>query len=311
MESNIKIFSGRNTISLAKDIAKSCNLELGKVSVVDFSDGECEPSFDETVRGKEVYIVQSIVPPAENLMELLLMVDAAKRASAKAIVAVVPYFGYARQDKKGKPRVPIGAKLVSNLLSAAGVNRIMTMDLHADQIQGFFEVPVDHLFASTVFVPYIQSLGLDNLTIASPDIGGARMANAYARFLNAQVVICYKHREKPNEISKLMLIGDVKDKNVILVDDIVDTAGTISKSANMMIDKGAKSVRAICSHGVLSGNALDKIANSKMLELIISDTIPQKQKVSKKVKVLTVSNLFGDVIQKVHSKESISSSFIC
>ena len=311
MDSNIKIFSGRNTISLAKDIAKSCNLELGKISIVDFSDGECEPSFDETVRGKEVYIVQSIVPPAENLMELLLMVDAAKRASAKSIVAVVPYFGYARQDKKGKPRVPIGAKLVSNLLSAAGVNRIMTMDLHADQIQGFFEVPVDHLFASTVFVPYIQSLGLDNLTIASPDIGGARMANAYARFLNAQVVICYKHREKPNEISKLMLIGDVKDKNVILVDDIVDTAGTISKSANMMIEKGAKSVRAICSHGVLSGNAIDKIENSKMLELIISDTIPQKQKVSKKIKVLTVSNLFGDVIQKVHSKESISSSFIC
>ncbi len=311
MDSNIKIFSGRNTISLAKDIAKSCNLELGKISIVDFADGECEPSFDETVRGKEVYIVQSIVPPAENLMELLLMVDAAKRASAKSIVAVVPYFGYARQDKKGKPRVPIGAKLVSNLLSAAGVNRIMTMDLHADQIQGFFEVPVDHLFASTVFVPYIQSLGLDNLTIASPDIGGARMANAYARFLNAQVVICYKHREKPNEISKLMLIGDVKDKNVILVDDIVDTAGTISKSANMMIEKGAKSVRAICSHGVLSGNAIDKIENSKMLELIISDTIPQKQKVSKKVKVLTVSNLFGDVIQKVHSKESISSSFIC
>ena len=311
MDSNIKIFSGRNTISLAKDIAKSCNLELGKISIVDFSDGECEPSFDETVRGKEVYIVQSIVPPAENLMELLLMVDAAKRASAKSIVAVIPYFGYARQDKKGKPRVPIGAKLVSNLLSAAGVNRIMTMDLHADQIQGFFEVPVDHLFASTVFVPYIQSLGLDNLTIASPDIGGARMANAYARFLNAQVVICYKHREKPNEISKLMLIGDVKDKNVILVDDIVDTAGTISKSANMMIEKGAKSVRAICSHGVLSGNAIDKIENSKMLELIISDTIPQKQKVSKKVKVLTVSNLFGDVIQKVHSKESISSSFIC
>tara|TARA_Y100000739_G_scaffold23174_1_gene18035 strand:+ start:242 stop:1177 length:936 start_codon:yes stop_codon:yes gene_type:complete len=311
MESNIKIFSGRNTISLAKDVAKSCNLELGKVSIVDFADGECEPSFDETVRGKEVYIVQSIVPPAENLMELLLMVDAAKRASAKSIVAVVPYFGYARQDKKGKPRVPIGAKLVSNLLSAAGVNRIMTMDLHADQIQGFFEVPVDHLFASTVFVPYIQSLGLDNLTIASPDIGGARMANAYARFLNAQVVICYKHREKPNEISKLMLIGDVKDKNVILVDDIVDTAGTISKSANMMIEQGAKSVRAICSHGVLSGNAIEKIENSKMLELIISDTIPQKQKVSKKVKVLTVSNLFGDVIQKVHSKESISSSFIC
>ena len=194
MGSDIKIFSCRNTIDLAKDIAKSCGLDLGKVSIVDFSDGECEPSFDETVRGKEVYIVQSIIPPAENLMELLLMVDAAKRASAKSIIAVVPYFGYARQDKKGKPRVPIGAKLVSNLLIAAGVNRIMTMDLHADQIQGFFEVPVDHLFASTIFVPYIQSLELDELTIASPDIGGARMANAYARFLNAEVDICYKDR---------------------------------------------------------------------------------------------------------------------
>tara|TARA_B100001750_G_scaffold237429_1_gene242538 strand:+ start:600 stop:1535 length:936 start_codon:yes stop_codon:yes gene_type:complete len=311
MGSDIKIFSCRNTIDLAKDIAKSCGLDLGKVSIVDFSDGECEPSFDETVRGKEVYIVQSIIPPAENLMELLLMVDAAKRASAKSIIAVVPYFGYARQDKKGKPRVPIGAKLVSNLLIAAGVNRIMTMDLHADQIQGFFEVPVDHLFASTIFVPYIQSLGLERLTIASPDIGGARMANAYARFLNAEVVICYKHREKPNEISKLMLIGEVKDKNVILVDDIVDTAGTISKASDMMIEQGAKSVRAICTHGVLSGNALDKIGESKMLELIISDTIPNKNKGSKKVKILTVSNLFGDVIKKVHAKESISNSFIC
>ena len=311
VETPVKIFSCTQSMTLSKQIAKEFGQDLGIVSFQRYSDGEFQPSFEESVRGSRVFIIGSTNPSSDNLMEMLLMLDAAKRASARHVNAVIPYFGWARQDRKDKPRVPIGAKLVAKLLESAGATRIITMDLHADQIQGFFEVPVDHLFASTVFVPYIQSLGLDNLTIASPDIGGARMANAYARFLNAQVVICYKHREKPNEISKLMLIGDVKDKNVILVDDIVDTAGTISKSANMMIEQGAKSVRAICSHGVLSGNAIDKIENSKMLELIISDTIPQKQKVSKKVKVLTVSNLFGDVIQKVHSKESISSSFIC
>jgi len=249
LETKIKIFSGRASRNLAQKITESLGVKLGNETVIEFADGEFEPSFDETIRGSDVFIVQSTMPPAENLMELLLMIDAAKRASANSVVAVLPYFGFARQDKKGKPRVPIAAKLIANLLTAAGVDRVMTIDLHADQIQGFFEVPVDHLYASTLFVPYIKSLNLPNLTIASPDMGGSKRANTYAKFLNTEVVICYKHREKANVISKMMLIGDVKGKDVVMIDDMVDTAGTLAKASDLMINQGASSVRAICTHG--------------------------------------------------------------
>ena len=310
MENPIKIFSGRASRDIAIEIAKEFGVDLGTESVVEFSDGEFEPSFDETVRGADVFIVQSTMPPSENLMELLMMIDAAKRASAHNIIAVIPYFGYARQDKKGKPRVPIAAKLVANLLTAAGVNRVMTIDLHADQIQGFFEVPVDHLYASTLFVPYVESLNLKNLTIASPDMGGTKRANTYAKFLNAEVVVCYKHREAANTINKMMLIGEVKGKDVILVDDMVDTAGTLTKAADIMMENGANSVRAICTHGVLSGSAYDKIENSQLTELVITNTIPRHHK-SKKIKEISVANLFAKTIKSVISKKSISSNFIC
>lgn len=310
MKTPIKIFAGRASRDIANEIAKEFGVELGNESVAEFSDGEFEPSFDETVRGADIFIVQSTMPPSENLMELLMMVDAAKRASAQNIIAVIPYFGYARQDKKGKPRVPIAAKLVANLLSAAGVSRVMTMDLHADQIQGFFEVPVDHLYSSTLFIPYIKSLNLPNLTIASPDMGGTKRANTYAKFLNSEVVVCYKHREKANHISKMMLIGDVKDKDVILVDDMVDTAGTLTKAADLMMDSGANSVRAICTHGVLSGEAYEKIENSKLEELVITNTIPRVHK-SKKIKEISVANLFSATIDCLMNKKSISSNFIC
>ncbi len=310
MKNPIKIFSGRASRDIAIEIAKEFGVDLGTESVVEFSDGEFEPSFDETVRGADVFIVQSTMPPSENLMELLMMIDAAKRASAHNIIAVIPYFGYARQDKKGKPRVPIAAKLVANLLTAAGVNRVMTIDLHADQIQGFFEVPVDHLYASTLFVPYVESLNLKNLTIASPDMGGTKRANTYAKFLNAEVVVCYKHREAANTINKMMLIGEVKGKDVILVDDMVDTAGTLTKAADIMMENGANSVRAICTHGVLSGEAYDKIDNSQLTELVITNTIPRDHK-SKKIKEISVANLFAKTIKSVISKRSISSNFIC
>ena len=310
MKTPIKIFSGRESRNIANQIAEEFGVKLGNESIVEFSDGEFEPSFDETVRGADVFIVQSTMPPSENLMELLMMIDAAKRASAHNIIAVMPYFGYARQDKKGKPRVPIAAKLVANLLSAAGVNRVMTMDLHADQIQGFFEVPVDHLYASTLFVPYIQSLRLPNLTIASPDMGGSKRANTYAKFLESEVVICYKQREKANVISKMMLIGDVSGKDVVLIDDMVDTAGTLAQAADIMIDHGATSVRAICTHGVLSGEAYAKIDNSKLEELVITDTIPKQHK-SNKIKEISVASLFAATIKAVIDKKSISSNFIC
>lgn len=310
METPIKIFSGRASRNIADQIATEFGVKLGNESVVEFSDGEFEPSFDETVRGADVFIVQSTMPPSENLMELLMMVDAAKRASAHNIIAVIPYFGYARQDKKGKPRVPIAAKLVANLLSAAGVDRVMTMDLHADQIQGFFEVPVDHLYASTLFIPYIESLNLPNLTIASPDMGGSKRANTYAKFLNAQVVVCYKHRESANVISKMMLIGDVKGKDIVLIDDMVDTAGTLTKAADIMIENGATSVRAICTHGVLSGEAYDRIEKSKLEELVITNTIPIDHR-SKKIKEISIANLFAETIKSVINKKSISSNFIC
>lgn len=310
MSSAVKIFAGNTSRPLAKKIAASYGIPLGDVSIVHFSDGEFEPSFDETVRGCDVFIIQSTPPPTENLMELLLMIDAAKRASAHKIIAVMPYFGYARQDKKGKPRVPIGAKLVANLLTAAGVNRIMTMDLHADQIQGFFEVPVDHLFASTLFLPYLQQLNLSNLCIASPDMGGTKRANTYAKYLNTEVVVCYKHREKANEVSKMMLIGDVKGKDVVLIDDMVDTAGTLTKAADLMMEKGANSVRACCTHAILSANAYERLDQSKITELLVTDSLTKDHK-SDKVKVLQVADLFADTIKRVHAHESISSNFIC
>jgi ribose-phosphate pyrophosphokinase len=310
LETKIKIFSGRASRNLAQKITESLGVKLGNETVIEFADGEFEPSFDETIRGSDVFIVQSTMPPAENLMELLLMIDAAKRASANSIVAVLPYFGFARQDKKGKPRVPIAAKLIANLLTAAGVDRIITIDLHADQIQGFFEVPVDHLYASTLFVPYIKSLNLPNLTIASPDMGGSKRANTYAKFLNTEVVICYKHREKANVISKMMLIGDVKGKDVVMIDDMVDTAGTFAKASDLMINQGASSVRAICTHGLFSANAYERLENSQLTEIVVTDTIPREHK-SSKIKEISVAVLFADTIKRIHDKKSISENFIC
>ena len=257
MERPIKFFAGNNTKSLAGKIANAFGAKLNKSSIIEFSDGEFEPSFDETVRGADVFLIQSTTPPSDNLMELLLMIDAAKRASAANIIAVMPYFGYARQDKKGKPRVPIGAKLVANLLSAAGVDRIMTMDLHADQIQGFFEVPVDHLYASELFIEDITNLNLPNLIIASPDMGGSKRANAYAKILNSGVVVCYKERKQANVIGEMKILGDVKGKDVIIIDDMVDTGGTLTKAADLMMESGATSVRAYCTHGILSGTAYE------------------------------------------------------
>lgn len=306
---DIKIFAGTATMALGEKIAAACGQPLGKVSLNKFSDGEFAPSFEETVRGTNVFLVQSTFPPTENLFELLLMIDAAKRASAKNIVAVIPYFGFARQDRKDQPRVPIGAKLIANLITAAGATRIMTMDLHADQIQGFFEMPVDHLYASTIFIPYIKTLKLADLSIVSPDIGGSKRANAYAKYLGAEIAICYKQRKKANVIESMTVIGEVEGRNAILVDDLVDTAGTLCTAADILMDKGAKSVRAICSHPVLSGKAYEKIEKSKMLELIVTDTIPLKR-VSKKIKVISVSELFASVIDKVLTHESISAHFI-
>ena len=313
MQESSKIFSGTATTYLSEKIAASSGERLGEVTVSRFSDGEFQPSFEETVRGELVFIVQSTFPPADNLFELLMLVDAAKRASAKRIVAVIPYFGFARQDRKDKPRVSIGAKLVANMLTAAGVDRIMTMDLHADQIQGFFEVPVDHLFASSIFLPYIKDMGLTDLVIAAPDTGGTKRANAYAKHLGVDMAICYKQRKVANQIESMTVIGDVKDKNVVLVDDMVDTAGTLTKAADMMLEQGALSVRAVCTHAVLSGEACQRIERSGLTELIVTDTIPisaEKQALTSKIKQLTVASLFADVIKRVRSHESISSHFI-
>ena len=275
MNRPFKIFTGRSSRKIALSIASALNSELGAQNIIEFSDGEFEPSFNESIRGADIFIVQSTMPPADNLMELLLMIDAAKRASAYKINAVIPYFGYARQDKKGKPRVPIGAKLIANLLTTAGVDRVLTMDLHADQIQGFFDKPVDHLYSSAVFIPYIQSLNLPNLTIAAPDMGGSNRANTYAKFLNSEMVVCYKQREKANEVGKMMLIGDVTGKDIVIVDDMVDTAGTLTKAAELMKDLGANSVRAICTHGVFSGPAYQRIDDSVLEEIVVTDTIPK------------------------------------
>jgi ribose-phosphate pyrophosphokinase len=308
MESTVKIFSGRATRILAEQIAKNYGVDLGNIIISEFSDGEFIPSFEETVRGSKVFIIQSTPPPSDNLMELLLMIDAAKRASASQIVAVMPYFGMARQDRKDKPRVPIGAKLVTNMLTTAGATRVMTCDLHADQIQGFLEVPVDHLYASSVFVDYIRTLNLDNLTIASPDMGGSKRANTYAKHLGCEMVICYKHRKKANEIGDMRVIGEVKGKHVVLVDDMVDTAGTLTTAADMMIQQGALSVRAVCTHPVLSGSAYDRIEQSHMMELIVTDTLPSKK--SPKIKILSIAPMFANVIKNVACNESISKNFI-
>jgi len=305
----IKIFSGTKSRYIAEKIAKEYGVELGNTSFIEFSDGEFQTSYEETVRGSYVFIIQSTFPPADNLMELLLMIDAAKRASAYKVVAVMPYFGFARQDRKDKPRVAIGAKLVANLLVAAGVDRVMTLDLHADQIQGFFDVPVDHLYASSIFVPYIKSLNIDNLVIAAPDMGGTKRAYAYSKFLETQMVICHKARKKANVIEELTVIGDVEGKNVVILDDMIDTAGTITKAADMMIEKGALSVRAVATHAVLSGPAYERINESKISEVIVSDSLPIKP-ISDKIKVISVASVFADVIHKVYNYQSISSNFI-
>lgn len=304
------LFSTRSSRVLAEKIAENYGQELGKIIIQDFSDGEFEPILEQSVRGGRVFLIASTFPPADNLLELLLMIDAAKRASAKNITVVLPYYGLARQDRKDRPRAPIGAKLVANLLTAAGATRIMTMDLHADQIQGFFEIPVDHLYASTIFVDYIQSLKLDDLTIASPDMGGAKRAKNYASHLGAEVVICYKERKKANVVEEMLLIGDVNGKNVILIDDMIDTAGTLCKAADILVEKGAKSVRAIATHPVLSGKAYENIENSKILEVIVTDSIPIKEGISSKIKVLTCAPLFADVMKSVHEHHSISDKFI-
>ncbi len=305
----VKFFSGRSSMYLAEKIAVSFGQNLGRTSIYQFSDGEFQPAYDESVRGHTVFIIQSTFPPGDNLLELLMMIDAAKRASAYQVVAVIPYFGFARQDRKDRPRASIGAKLVANLLIASGVDRIMTMDLHADQLQGFFDVPVDHLYASALFVPYIKDLGLDNLAIAAPDMGGTKRANAYSRFLNASMVICYKLRKKPNVVDEIKAIGDIKDKNVVIVDDMVDTAGTICFASSMMKSEGAKSVRVVATHPVLSGPAYERIEESEIDEVIVTDSIPL-QKESNKIKVLSVADLFAEVIDKVYNYESISGHFI-
>jgi len=305
MKRPIKFFAGNSTNHLAKQIANAFGVELNKSSMVEFSDGEFEPSFDETVRGADVFLIQSTTPPSDNLMELLLMIDAAKRASAANIIAVMPYFGYARQDKKGKPRVPIGAKLVSNLLTAAGVDRIMTIDLHADQIQGFFEVPVDHLYASELFIKDIKSLNLNNLVIASPDMGGSKRANAYAKILKSGVVICYKERKEANVIGDMKVLGDVEGKDVVIIDDMVDTAGTLTKAADLMLKNGATSVRAYCTHGILSGTAYERLDASSISELVITNTIPKSHN-SNKVREISVASFFAQTINSVVNNESIS-----
>jgi ribose-phosphate pyrophosphokinase len=294
---------------LAQEIADAYGLPLGRVNRVEFSDGEFQPSFEESVRGARIFIIGSTQPDGNNLMEMLLMCDAAKRSSARHITAVIPYFGWARQDRKDKPRVPIAAKMIAKMLEAAGATRIITMDLHADQIQGFFEKPVDHLYASTIFLPYLESLNLSDLTIASPDMGGSKRAYAYSKFLESDVVICYKQRAKANIISHMELIGDVTGKNVILVDDMVDTAGTLTHAASLMMERGAKSVRAVCTHPVLSGKAYEKIENSALEELIVTDSIPLKQH-SKKIRVVSCAELFADVMKAVHHNKSISSKFL-
>jgi len=304
----VSIFSGRATKYLADKIAQYYGKPLGTCNVTVFSDGEFQPSFEENLRGRDVFLIQSTFPPTENLMELLMMVDAAKRASARRIIAVIPYFGFARQDRKDRPRISIAAKLVANLLQVAGVTRVITMDIHADQIQGFFDIPVDNLYASKIFVPYINSLNLKDPIMASPDAGGTRRASSYAKMLGTVFCICHKQRSKPNEIEKMILIGDVKDRDVILIDDIIDTAGTITRAGQLLKDNGARSVRAFATHPIFSGAAMEKIDNSVFDEVVVTDTIPLKNP-SKKIHVLSTAELFAEVIKKVENYESLSEFF--
>jgi ribose-phosphate pyrophosphokinase len=305
----VKIFSGSASNYLAKDIAKYYGKDLGAATTLKFSDGEMSPSFDESVRGCDVFLIQSTFPSSDNLMELLLMIDAARRASAHYVTAVIPYFGYSRQDRKDRPRVGIGAKLIGNLLTAAGADRLMTIDLHAGQIQGFMDFPVDHLEGNAIFVPYLKSLHLENIIFASPDVGGVVRTRNMAKFFNAEMVICDKHRKRANEIASMQLIGDVKGADVVLVDDLIDTGGTLCKAAQLIMDKGANSVRAVVTHPVLSGKAYENISNSVLTELLITDTIPLKQACDK-IKILTVAELFAKAIGRIRDHESISSLFI-
>ena len=309
MAHRVKILACSASDKLANEIADCYGLQIAKFEKQGFSDGEFQISINETVRGCDVFIIQSTIPPSDNLMEMLLMIDAAKRASAHKIIAVIPYFGWARQDRKDKPRVAIGAKLVANMLVSAGVNRVMTMDLHADQIQGFFEVPVDHLFASTLFAPYLKSKKTDKLIIAAPDAGGSKRANAYAKYLDVDLALCYKQRKKANKIESMTIIGDVEGKDVVIIDDMIDTAGTLTMSAQLFMDHGAKSVSACCTHALLSGPAHERIENSVIKELVVTNTIPLKRK-NKKIKVLSVANLFSDVMEQHVNLKSISKHFL-
>jgi ribose-phosphate pyrophosphokinase len=306
----VKIFSGRATTYLAEKIAHAYGEPLGTVQYQQFSDGEMSPFLSESVRGHDVFLVQSTFAPAENLLELMLMIDAARRASAQNVNVIIPYFGYARQDRKDKPRVAIAAKLIANLISAAGADRIMTCDLHADQIQGFFDIPMDHLDGNYIFVPYLKSLNLSNIMFASPDVGGIKRARSFAKFFDSELAVCDKYRREANKIESMRLIGEVEGKDVVLVDDLVDTAGTICKAASLLKEKGANSVRAVCTHPVLSGKAYENIDNSLLEEIVVTDTIPLKNHSSKKIKVLSVSDLFAKAIRKIHDHESISSLFI-
>ena len=303
------VFCGTNTMYLAKEICDYLNCPLGNMNVAHFADGEFAVSYEESIRGRDVFLVQSTFPSSDNLMELLLMVDAAKRASAKSVNAVVPYFGWARQDRKDKPRVSIGAKLVADMLSTAGIDRLITMDLHADQIQGFFDVPVDHLYASGVLLPYVQSLHLKDLVIASPDVGGSKRANTYAKYLGCPLVLCNKTRARANVVESMQIIGDVKGKNVVIVDDMVDTAGTITKAANIMKEAGALSVRALASHCVMSGPASERVQDSCLEEMVFTDSIPYTKRCSK-VKQLSVADMFAETIRRVINNESISSQYL-
>ncbi|MFN8322887.1 MAG: ribose-phosphate pyrophosphokinase [Chitinophagales bacterium] len=309
LTTDVKLFTGTNTRYLAEEISDRYGQDLGKMDVLKFSDGEFQPEIKESVRGSFVFIIQSTNPPGDNLLELLMMIDAAKRASADYITAVIPYFGYARQDRKDRPRVGIAAKLVANLLTAAGADRVMTMDLHAGQIQGFFDIPLDHLNGSAIFLPYIQKQKWDNLCFASPDVGSVKRARIYAQQFNANMVICDKYRKRANEVAEMTLIGDVKGQNVILVDDMIDTGGTLCNAASLLMEKGANSVRAFCTHAVLSGKAIENIEKSKLSELVVTNSLPLRQK-SKKIKVLSVAKLFAQAIRNTHEHKSINSLFL-
>lgn len=303
------VFSGTKSKYLAEKICASLGCPLGNLVITHFADGEFSVSYEESIRGRDVFLVQSTFPNSDNLMELLLMIDAAKRASARSIIAVIPYFGWARQDRKDKPRVSIGAKLVADMLSVAGINRLITMDLHADQEQGFFDVPVDHLYASSVMLPYIESLKLDNLVIAAPDVGGSKRASTYSKFLDCPLVLCNKTRKRPNEVAEMQIIGDVNDANVILVDDMVDTAGTITKAANLMKENGARSVRAIATHCIMSGPASKRVEDSALEELVFTDSIPYSHQ-CEKVKQISIADILAETIRRVESNESISSQYL-